>query len=89
MGVIIKVGVMLGDVKDILLFFKRFITCNIIIPTKKSQMFSITNVQTKVEHLSQSISKEHKMAIDNKIDLGHFDLVGIPYPFITLKNSSN
>jgi hypothetical protein len=42
-----------------------------------------------MEHLSNSISKKHKMAIDKKIDLAQFDLVGIPYPFITLKNSSN
>jgi hypothetical protein len=52
MGVIIKGGVMWSDVKDILLLFTCFITCNIIIPTKKSQVFSIANAQTKVEHLS-------------------------------------
>jgi hypothetical protein len=48
MGVIIKGGVMWGDVKDILLLFTCFITCNIIIPTKKRQVLSITNAQTKV-----------------------------------------
>ena len=90
-GAAIQVGVLMGDVKDVLLLdvtplslgietlggvFTRLIDRNTTIPTRKSQVFSTAeDGQTAVT--IRVFQGEREMAADNKL-LGQFDLVGIP-----------
>ena len=85
------VGVLQGDVKDVLLLdvtplslgietlggiMTKMIDRNTTIPTKKSQVYSTADDNQSAVTI-RVFQGEREMAQDNKI-LGQFDLVGIP-----------
>lgn len=90
-GAAIQVGIIKGDVKDVVLLdvtplslgietlggvCTKLIERNTTIPTKKSQIFSTAeNNQTAVT--VRVLQGERSMANDN-VEMGKFDLVGIP-----------
>jgi len=91
MGAAIQGGVLVGDVKDVLLLdvtplslgietlggvFTVLIPRNTTIPANKSQVFS-TAADNQREVSIKVLQGEREMASDNKL-LGEFDLVGIP-----------
>lgn len=90
-GAAIQGGVLIGDVKDVLLLdvtplslgietlggvCTRLIERNTTIPTKKSQVFS-TAADNQTAVSIHVLQGEREMAEDNRT-LGRFDLVGIP-----------
>jgi molecular chaperone DnaK len=93
-GAAIQAGVLQGDVKDVLLLdvtplslgietlggvFTRIIDRNTTIPTKKSQVFALSELVKKSDETAISIrvfQGEREMVADNEL-LGQLDLVGI------------
>ncbi len=91
LGAAIQVAIIKGDVKDVLLLdvtplslgietlggvTTRLIERNTTIPTKKSQVFS-TAADNQTAVTIRVLQGERQMADDN-VELGRFDLVGIP-----------
>ncbi|MEW5901951.1 MAG: molecular chaperone DnaK, partial [Acidobacteriota bacterium] len=91
MGAAIQAGVLKGEVREVLLLdvtplslgietlggvFTKLIERNTTIPTKKSQLFS-TAEDNQAAVTIRVLQGERPMADDN-VELGRFDLVGIP-----------
>jgi len=91
LGAAIQAAIMTGDTKDVLLLdvtplslgietlggvCTKLIERNTTIPTKKSQIFS-TAAENQTAVTIRVLQGERKMADDN-VELGRFDLVGIP-----------
>ncbi|MGE5558089.1 MAG: molecular chaperone DnaK [Bacillota bacterium] len=91
MGAAIQAGVLVGDVKDIVLLdvtplslgletaggvFTKLIERNTTIPTKKTQIFT-TYADNQTSATIRVLQGERPMANDN-IELGRFELTGIP-----------
>ncbi len=91
LGAAVQAGVLLGDVKDVLLLdvtpltlgietlggvFTPLIERNTTIPTRRSQVFSTADDNQSAVTI-RVFQGERPMAQDNKL-LGQFDLVGIP-----------
>jgi len=91
LGAAIQAAIMTGDTKDVLLLdvtplslgietlggvCTRLIERNTTVPTRKSQIFS-TAADNQTAVTIRVLQGERKMA-DGNVDLGRFDLVGIP-----------